>query len=83
MSTTIFLVLTLSHNPFDPQWPLQSLQRFRPYPMVVTFGRNGDAWCHLPFAPDPQNTGMREIDTSLTVKPVETFDDVVRIARPA
>jgi hypothetical protein len=49
--------------------------------MVVPFDSHGKAWCHLPFAPNTQDTGMGEINAPLTVKPVETLDDIVRIAR--
>jgi hypothetical protein len=50
--------------------------------MVVTLRGYGEAWCHLPFAPDAQNARVRKVDAPLAVQSVETFDDVVWLAWP-
>ncbi|MDQ2764473.1 MAG: hypothetical protein M3Y22_13665 [Pseudomonadota bacterium] len=78
----IFLIQSLRNNAFDTKRPFQPFQCLDPQLMVVTFHGNGWTGCHLRFAPDTQDAGMSQIDAPLAVKPIKTFNHIVRIARP-
>src|SRR5579871_2918452 len=73
---------TSADDTLDPQWPFQPVHCFAPQPPVASLTRKRGIGRDLPLAPDAHDTGMHEVNAPLTVKPVEAFHDIVRLARP-
>src|SRR5271166_6061026 len=63
-----------------PQRPFQPFQRLAPQPPVAALPGQGRAGRSLSLAPQPQDTGMHEVDPALPVQLVEALHHVVRLA---
>ncbi len=65
-----------------PQVPVETVHRLTPNPVVRLFTPGGCAGRTPTLTPSAHDLGVLQINPPLTIQPVKTADDIIRLARP-